>query len=295
MKKRSKYLVQLNKLKITNNDGHKELQINLSELYEKEFLGIFSEILIISKRDFFELISSDIKKALINDYNEDISNNENYTSLIKSYESKYKKKYDECILEINTFLENYKKSINKENKNNYITNFRKHCLQTEFYAMHKCNTTNNKGYFIPISISENINNSKNLTNKSKEKINNIKYVICMQCKKVYLSKKFLNFCSYCEINYYSKIFDNNEEQNLLPIVWSNNHCEFTINEKIICSKCGSQIYIDIKHNLLKCLKCKIFKSPKDIERVCNICNTKYESKILIYNPFEENVVNNLIN
>ena len=65
MKKRSKYLVQLNKLKITNNDGHKELQINLSELYEKEFLGIFSEILIISKRDFFELISSDIKKALI--------------------------------------------------------------------------------------------------------------------------------------------------------------------------------------------------------------------------------------
>ena len=66
MKKRSKYLVQLNKLKITNNDGHKELQINLSELYEKEFLGIFSEILIISKRDFFELISSDIKKALIN-------------------------------------------------------------------------------------------------------------------------------------------------------------------------------------------------------------------------------------
>ena len=177
MKKRSKYLVQLNKLKITNNDGHKELQINLSELYEKEFLGIFSEILIISKRDFFELISSDIKKALINDYNEDISNNENYTSLIKSYESKYKKKYDECILEINTFLENYKKSINKENKNNYITNFRKHCLQTEFYAMHKCNTTNNKGYFIPISISENINNSKNLTNKSKEKINNIKYVI----------------------------------------------------------------------------------------------------------------------
>ena len=295
MKKRSKYLVQLNKLKITNNDGHKELQINLSELYEKEFLGIFSEILIISKRDFFELISSDIKKALINDYNEDISNNENYTSLIKSYESKYKKKYDECILEINTFLENYKKSINKENKNNYITNFRKHCLQTEFYAMHKCNTTNNKGYFIPISISENINNSKNLTNKSKEKINNIKYVICMQCKKVYLSKKFLNFCSYCEINYYSKIFDNNEEQNLLPIVWSNNHCEFTINEKIICSKCGSQIYIDIKHNLLKCLKCKIFKSPKDIERVCNICNNKYESKILIYNPFEENVVNDLIN
>jgi hypothetical protein len=52
MKKRSKYLVQLNKLKITNNDGHKELQINLSELYEKEFLGIFSEILIISREIF---------------------------------------------------------------------------------------------------------------------------------------------------------------------------------------------------------------------------------------------------
>lgn len=281
-----------------NNISSEIFKKILNELYEKEFSEVFSDIITISKKDFFETISFNIKKSLINEYNTDIINDENFLSLIKTCQYKYEKKYDEYLIEINQFIGNFKRSNDKDNKNNYITNFQKHCLNTDYYARHKCIKFNKIGYLIPISIVENKNkahNNKNFPIKFEEKSDYIKYVVCLACKKIYLSNKFLNFCSSCDTNYFSHIFKINEEQNLMPIAWNNNHCEFTLNEKIICSKCRSQIYIDIKNKLIKCLNCKTSKEPNNTERICKICNAKFTSKILIYNQFEENEINKIIN
>ena len=109
-----------------------------------------------------------------------------------------------------------------------------------------------------------------------------------------LRTKFLNFCLYSKANYYSQICDININQNLLPAVWGVNHCEFIPNEKIICSKCNGQIYIDLQYNILKCLKCKIYKNTNNIERFCAICKVKYTSNIYIYNPMESIQINNII-
>ena len=292
MQNKCKYFRQKRDIFDKNNNELQEIYNIINELYKKEFYNIFSNIIIISKNHFFDTISSNIKKSLMHIYDIDIYSNENFISLIKTNESKYEKKYNEYILEINQFLANYKGSIKKDYKSNYITNFQKHCLQTDYYARHKCNKSKNLGYFIPILSTE--NNSRSIFDKSVKKSKIIKYVICLTCKKIYLSNRFLNFCSFCDTNYLCHIFEINEEQNLLPVVWNNIHCEFILNEKVICSHCKNQIYIDIKNNLLKCLKCKIFKPPKYFERTCNLCNAKYKSNILIYNPLEEKEFNDII-
>ena len=270
----------------------------INELYEKEFDKIFCDILLITKKFFFESILSNIKDSLILINKENIFMTNEFSSIIKTCQTKYEQKYDQYLVEIKTFLENYKKSINNQNNNNYLTNFTKHCLQTDYYARHKCPKNNYLGYFvsIPITDSETKKNiSGNNFKKTEENLKNIKYVICISCKKIYLSYKFLNYCSNCETNYLSQISNINEKQTLLPIVWSNNHCELNLNEKVICSKCNSQICIDIKNNILKCPKCKIYNSQKNIERTCNVCNCKFKSNIQIYNSLEMNELNNIIN
>ena len=272
-----------------------ETKKQINELYEKEFNKIFCDILIITKNDFFESILTNLKDSLIIKNKEEIFLTQEFLSLININKTKYEKKYEQNLLEIKTFLENYKKSINNQNNNNYITNFTKHCLQTDYYARHKCPNNNSLGYFVPIALLDSVNNSEKKINKKEENLINIKYVICMPCKKIYLSNKFLNYCSNCEINYLSQILNVNEKQNLLSVVWSDNHCEVKLNEKVICSKCNSQIYIDIKNNILKCLKCGIYKSQKNIERTCNICNSKFKPNIIIYNSLEISELNSTIN
>ena len=275
-----------------------KIKQNLIELYEKEFYEIFSEILILPKNIFFQSILSNIKKSLIVHNNEKIFDTEQFLTLIKSYQNKYEKKYDECLGEIKIFLEFYKKSTNK-NENNYITNFQKHCLQTDYYAKHKCKENNyNLGFFMAIPTTSNKTQKPILECKSLKKEENsniVKYVICMTCKKIYLSSRFQNYCSNCDINYLSHIFNINDEQNLFPALWGNNHCELILNDKILCSKCNNQIYIDIKNYMLKCSKCKINKYARNIERICKVCNIKYKSNILIYNPLEKDLIESIVN
>ena len=47
--------------------------------------------------------------------------------------------------------------------------------------------------------------------------------------------------------------------------------------------------------MLKCSKCKINKSARNIERICKVCNIKYKSNILIYNPLEKDLIESIVN
>ena len=256
----------------------KEFSMIVQRIYDKEFLDTFINILNYSKKEFFENISSRIKNFLSEQYNNELIGNEKLLILINSYDKQYEQKYKTYLEELNQFIEKYKQNKNNGIKDKYITNFRKHCSKTEDYAKHNCNQKNKKGNFVPIYIQT-----------------QLKYVFCVECHKVFLSNKFISFCNKCEIEYYSNILDKNENKNLLPATWENYHCKCTINQKINCQNCNCIFYVDCKYNILKCLKCKNYRSPRNMENTCSICNRKYSSEILIYNPLEKDHLYDLLN
>ena len=276
----------------------------IKNIYENEFNLIFNDILNLSKKDFFEEISSRVKKILNGEYNIEINNNEKTQSMLNYYYKQYEKIFDIYFDELNLFLEEYKKNKNNGMKNTYISNFRKHCWKTGEFAIHNCNQRNKAGKFLPVYVNEKdkIGHKRvssqyiaNRFDKFKEE-KQLKYIICIDCNKVFFENKFLNYCENCDIDYYSNIIINKKEnENLLPGMWENDHCELLIKPKMNCPKCNGPILLDIKYNILKCLKCKYYKSPKNIERICNICKIKFVSDILIYNPFLKDQLNNAVN
>ena len=272
----------------------------LPKIYENEYIISFKDILTVSKKEFFENISKRIKYLINGKYNIEINNNEKLNTSLNSLYQHFEQNYNLSWEEITTFLDDFKHNPNNGSKNNYITNFRKHCWKTDEFAKHNCNNKNKKGYYIPIFgiiSSTKINHHYNKNTKDKNEEKQIKYVICIECHKVFFSNKFLNYCTHCELEFYSYILNNNEEKNekLLPGKWENDHCELIINQQIKCPKCNGIFYLDIKYNILKCLKCKFYRSPKNIERTCNICNLKFNSDISIYNPLEKDLLNDIIN
>ena len=251
--------------------------LTVHRIYDKEFLEQSKNILISYKKEFFDNISYRVKNLLSEMYSDEIAENEKLLILLNTYEKQYETNYNNYLKDLNELMEISKKNKVKGTKDKYITNFRKHCSKTENYATHNCNINDKKGYFLPIYNKE-----------------HLKYVICMECYKVFLSSKFLNFCSHCKIDYYSNILDKNENPNLMPAAWKNYHCKFMINQKINCSNCNGELCIDTKYNILKCPKCKNYKSPKNLENFCNICRKKYLSEIIIYNPLEKDYLNEML-
>ena len=256
----------------------KEFSMIVQRIYDKEFLDTFINILNYSKKEFFENISSRIKNFLSEQYNSEMNGNEKLLILINSFDKQYEQKYKAYLEELNQFIEKYKQNKNNGIKDKYITNFRKHCSKTEDYAKHNCNQKNKKGNFVPVYIQA-----------------QLKYVFCIECHKVFLSNKFSSYCNKCGIDYYSNILDKNENKNLLPATWENYHCKCTINQKINCQNCNGIFYVDCKYNILKCLKCKNYRSPRNMENTCSVCNKKYASEILIFNPLEKDHLYDLLN
>ena len=272
----------------------------LQRIYENEFIIIFSDILILTKKEFFDNINSRIKNLLSGKFNIEIHNNEKLNTSLNSYFKKYEQKYNIYYDELNQFLNNYKKSPKNGYKDNRIKNFRKHCWKTDDYAIHKCLQKNKIGKFIPLyeSINGNISESrynKNTFDQKQEKEKKIKYVLCIDCHKAFFSNKFINYCNQCQSEYYSSILYKNENEFLFPAKWENSHCELNINQQANCPQCKGLFYVDIKYNILKCLKCKMYRAPKNIERICKICKLKFTSDALIYNPLEKEQLNDTIN
>ena len=257
----------------------REFILIVKRLYDIEFLEISNNILNLTKKEFFENISSRLKNILSELYsNEMIENEKKLFSLLNTYEKQYELKYNNYLLELNIFIQKHKQDQVNGIKEKYITNFRKHCSKTDNYAIHNCNQKNQQGYFLPIYEQE-----------------KLKYVICKECNKTFLGSKFINYCKHCNLDYYSNILDENQNQDLMPAAWKNFHCKFTINQKINCPNCNDEFYIDTKYNILKCLKCKNYRSPKNIENTCNICRKKYSSEVVIYNPLEKDYLNDILN
>ena len=191
-----------------------------------------------------------------------LTNNEYIKNIQENLEEKY-------ITDYQVLSSSYNNYINKSQKFELITHFRKHCSNTDSIALHPCsNRTQDKFILIPSNT------------------NILSYALCIQCKQCYKSDLILMLCKSCNKKYYSNILSPREDINLLPATWEKYHCKSMINEIMKCINCHNILYLDLLQNKLICKNksCNFISDPESINWTCNICNSEFSSEAKIYNP-----------
>ena len=265
-----------------NNDFPTKIKSNInqiSEIYNSLYEDIFPSILSLSKTLFFEKINKNAKE--INSLTKELQTTTDLQLIAKIKEDlikKYDNDYKILSFEYQNFLKN-------RGNYNYLTNYRKHCAQTDNYALHYC-SSKKQGKFIEIK-------TKNKLNKKEE----ISYVICIECKQCYFSNFIFMVCVPCNKKYFSNILSENENKNILPATWEKYHCCPIMNEIMKCIKCHNILYLDLITKKLVCQNkdCNFTSKPESILWKCFICSSEFRSKAKIYNPLEFQILKNSIN
>ena len=239
------------------------------QLYKDEFINSCENILIENQNEFLDKFYEKMNLIIKSKYGENIFNKIPSLYLIqKQCENKfitdiYWPMHEQCLASKKNFYSNY------SNINNYLINFRPHCLYDQV-PLHICGSK-----FIQVF-------DKNENNNNKKVI----YVICSGCNKCYYSKSIIINCHYCQVNFYSEVIDNAKNK-LFIATWKKYHCNnnnLLINEQMHCVVCDDLLYIN--NNRLYCKKCAQYFDPEGIIWTCKICNIKFKSDIKIYNPYE---------
>ena len=277
--------------------NEKEFTKEINNLFKIFLKDSFKNILNIPKIDFLSKLLKDVNSILVSHYSNKILENENLEKLLNLISEKYEKRYDEFYEDLRLQWKKYtqQKSHIKdyENKDKKLdsfylkNNFIKHCSKTGEYALHCCDKNKKLSKFIVVYSRKKNDNDNNNNNE-------IKYIICENCRKAYFIKDFKNYCQYCNIKYYTTILKLAEENDLssndlfLATVYPS-HCNVLFNKVIICPKCNRKLYINIKKNILICLnkKCDyVNNNPDNLEWECNKCETKYMTRVILYNEIE---------
>ena len=272
-----------------------ELISKLDILFEEQLSKAFKDIMILPRNVFLNIIISEVKTFIDEQYGEDIYKNEKFINFFSSSCNNLEDKYNTYLDELTKAWDEYQNKKLKNENSYFFPNFRKHFLNTDKYVMHNC-SNGGYGYFIQV-----IKKSKKCTiNAKKKNIQNsqIQYLICNKCKTVYFNNKFMNYCKKCNINYLCSILSYNEDPDLLLATLEKPHCETLVNEKIKCNKCrDNNLYLNMKLNKLQChnKSCTYNVIPYNIEWTCNMCNKKFLSNLKVYNPIEIQEIKDIIN
>ena len=268
--------LELFKKDIQNYDSFNE---KIRNMYQAELDEVFQEILIISKEDFISFITNGVKNLLSDMYSEQIFNDETLKEIKENCENDINKEYNSHFEKLIQSWKNYERENKRNNitQKNYLTHFRKHCSKTDNFAYHNCQHSQNKFYIV-------------------EENNIQKYVICIDCQKVFLSNMILCHCINCNVDYYSNILKKEEDNNILLATWEKYHCNIVVNEKMKCLKCKNDLYLNLKKNLLICLnpKCNFTSLPEKIIWSCNICGSDFKSNAIVFNPLQNEYIKRII-
>ena len=264
------------KRNIVSSPRDKSTINNISEICNSIYEDYFPYILKLSKIQFFEKFNKEADEIF---FSGKFKTSHNIKFVIDSKENIYKR-YDK---DYKYLSEEYQKFRKNPKNFKFLTHFRKHCIDTDYYAFHYC-SKNKKGKFIEI---------KNPSSNNNE----VSYVICEQCKQCYLSKYILMLCNHCYRKYFSNILKDNEDGNILPATWKKYHCNSLINAIMKCIKCKKILYYNLTTKTLVCLNknCNFNSKPESILWTCNTCNQEFRSPAKIYNPLEFQILNKSIN
>ena len=259
-----------------NFSTNKSFIKNLTEICNNIYEDNFPNILKITKTNFFESFNKEVDEIFLQGK---YKNSENIKKVIEAKENMMKK-YDN---DFKFLSEEYQNFLKNRKNYKYLTHYRKHCGDTDYYALHYC-SSKKKGKFIEI---------RNKYTKKRE----VLYVICDGCKQCYYSKFILMLCNHCNKKYYSNTLKENEDGNLLPATWKKYHCNSLINEIMKCIKCKSILYINLSTKQLVCLnkRCNFSSKDESLLWTCNICSKEFRSQAKIYNPLEFQILKKSIN
>ena len=252
----------------------------INHFFKSEFEEIFCEILLIQKEQFLNQIKNGVSLSLEDIYSDKCLTNEQLIKMIENGLQSVENDYINIFNILSKAWTRYEKISKRIGHSEEILKiFRKHCLNTDEYAYHNCDSKNN--FFITIK---------------EENSNKIKYVICSKCKKVYFSNFILCKCHNCNIDYYTNTLNDMEEMNLLPATWDNYHCPQIINEKMKCIKCKDVFYLDMKSGVLTCQNknCCFISKPSRILWTCTVCKKDFKSGCIPYNPLDLLVIKRVI-
>ena len=204
-----KHLVDNSSLKKQNNfysdiKDQNAFELKIVTLYFSEFEDKISDILIVKESEFMLNFFKWMSLIIVDLYNEEILMNLKMQEMMKKSEKLvYEKLY---LSNYNILSKGLKESTNFSPSISLLTSFHPHCRNNEDYAIHKCN-----GKLIQIS-SNYINGVglKKTSLEDKKNFNNVTHVICIGCKKSYLSNSIILFCKICNTDYYSSFLPLNE-------------------------------------------------------------------------------------
>ena len=259
--------------------NEKNMEKKLSYLIKNEFDITLNDILQLEPDSYIDRIERGISFSLENIYTEECLSDQKLISIIDKLINNIKIEYAKTVQLLKDTWNNYEKILKrKPHKECLLSNFRKHCFNTDNLAMHNCGS----------------NNSFFLIVKNKE--NKISYVICESCKKVYYSSYISCKCNHCNVDYYSGILTDEENPNYLVATWEKYHCPQMINEKMRCLKCRQLFYLDMKTGNLTCLnhKCGFISKPSRILWICSFCREEFNSNAIPYNPLSMKFVKKAI-
>ena len=257
--------------------NEKMFSFRINNLFMNEFEELIEDILILTENQFFIQIKNRVEAELEEIYSEKIFSDKKILNLIDKGVNYIKTDYNQNYELLNNTFNLYTKN---KNKIKFLTSkYRRHCaneVENEF-AMHTC--SNKLGKFIIVE-----NNFKT------------EFLICSNCKKVYYETMILCKCYKCNIEYYTEILPNKENEFILPATWDNYHCKQIMKEKMKCIKCHEIIYINLKTNMLICLNknCNFTSKPNKILWSCAICNQDFKSGAIPYNPLEIEIIKKII-
>jgi len=270
--------VKLSKFK-EDIKNEKNFEKKLNFLIKDEFDVTLNDILLLEPDAFIERIGKGISISLENIYSEECLSDPKLITIIEKHINKIKLEYSTIAQELRDAWSSYEKYLKRRpHQDNLLSNFRKHCFNTNDLALHNCGSVNS--YFLMV----------------KSKDNKIKFVICESCKKVYYSSFISCRCNYCNIDYYSSVLQYDENPNYLLATWENYHCPQIISEKMKCIKCREFFYLDMKNGMLTCLnkKCRFISKPSRILWTCSTCQEEFKSNAIPYNPLDIKLVKKAI-
>jgi hypothetical protein len=233
----------------------------LTEIYKKELTKNINTILIDKKEKFLLKINDNVSDFIDNNY----TFNYRRISLLKeSFEKNQKeflKTYTNLHDDLNDILVIFK---DKQDKYLQLSEYKKHCRDSENYAIHTC-----KGRIIKLT----------------DKKDNIEFLICEKCKICSLPADIHLYCN-CGINYYSRILKDDEDGNVMYATWEKYHCPSLTNEKMKCIKCKDFIFFNLSENILICKSCGFKIEPTQIIWSCVFCKSAFRSKAKFHNDHE---------
>ena len=251
----------------------------LLKKFMEEYNEIYQNIILLSPNDFLQYLVKRVQISLREKFN-GYSKNSKIKVLNYINEKIYLIEYKYAFFA--------KRSIQMRNTSEteshiFNGNIIPHCEndKKDGYYIHSCGKTFQIFKYKPISYSSNFEQNNNNMKNTNDIL-----LYCEECDMIYKSSLIKFKCNSTDENFYSKLINNDEDNNYQVATWKKYHCNIIINDSMKCQICHDNLYISNDKKELFCKKCNTIFDPKNLIWKCIKCKTDFIAEPKIYNPLE---------